>query len=540
MRFGSKNAPVIVFLSAVAIGAVGVFMISGPSSPALRTPSSVDDAYHPFDPELVRKIVQPDSAKGERSVQHAVVPRAAILAVLQHLDRDASAKGDLAARLELNYGIHPLATSHYSDRNWTFAQYKGQVMGVAPNCFVCHAGRLENEVIVGLGNTRVDLRAFFTDLTYKSPTAWLTGLPDTLHNISTVFTPPNSAPLKEGYFPKTRTTERKFVNRTAMMLDMARFVLNPELQSISAGHSNPWSFAVQLFKWRDNNMDYLDASAAGRDIVPDRVVLDPMPWWLLKYKTRINWDGIIPKSPRAVVQAAFSPGNDGAEIRAMEPLFNELYAAMHAMQPPPFPRRAALDPAHVAQGEARFNVSCAKCHGVYSEEGKYRRDPDEFREEYPEKIVPVSVIGTDTLRLTSINEAYLQQLQKSWLAFYDRPDMKFRIQREGYLAPPLWGIWASAPYFHNGSVPNLRALLFPERRPDRWRVSVPEDGSARTDYDYENVGLRVDENPPADAKDSKIYDTTLNDGRSKQGHERIFEKLSEEERFDVLEYLKTL
>ena len=35
----------------------------------------------------------------------------------------------------------------------------------------------------------------------------------------------------------------------------------------------------------------------------------------------------------------------------------------------------------------------------------------------------------------------------------------------GYANMPLDGLWLRAPYLHNGSVPTLRALLFPEERP---------------------------------------------------------------------------
>ena len=37
----------------------------------------------------------------------------------------------------------------------------------------------------------------------------------------------------------------------------------------------------------------------------------------------------------------------------------------------------------------------------------------------------------------------------------------------GYANMPLDGVWLRAPYLHNGSVPTLRALLFPDERPAR-------------------------------------------------------------------------
>ena len=47
----------------------------------------------------------------------------------------------------------------------------------------------------------------------------------------------------------------------------------------------------------------------------------------------------------------------------------------------------------------------------------------------------------------------------------------------GYTAPPLDGIWATAPYFHNGSVPSIALVLDSAARPGTWR---------RLDYDSTN------------------------------------------------------
>ena len=42
-------------------------------------------------------------------------------------------------------------------------------------------------------------------------------------------------------------------------------------------------------------------------------------------------------------------------------------------------------------------------------------------------------------------------------------------QSDGYRATDLAGLWATAPYLHNGSVPTLEALLLPpEERPSTW------------------------------------------------------------------------
>jgi hypothetical protein len=52
-----------------------------------------------------------------------------------------------------------------------------------------------------------------------------------------------------------------------------------------------------------------------------------------------------------------------------------------------------------------------------------------------------------------------------------KPELAPQTQTQGkpgYIAPPLVGIWASAPYFHNGSVPTLWQVLDPDSRADIW------------------------------------------------------------------------
>jgi hypothetical protein len=49
----------------------------------------------------------------------------------------------------------------------------------------------------------------------------------------------------------------------------------------------------------------------------------------------------------------------------------------------------------------------------------------------------------------------------------------------GYVAPPLDGVWATAPYLHNGSVPTLAALLDTRNRPTYWRHEAPSPTTTR-------------------------------------------------------------
>ena len=94
-----------------------------------------------------------------------------------------------------------------------------------------------------------------------------------------------------------------------------------------------------------------------------------------------------------------------------------------------------------------------------------------------------------------------------------------------YKARPLNGVWATAPYLHNGSVPTLAALLEPaSRRPATFHV-----GS--TEFDARAVGFVDDPAFP-------VFDTSL-PGNGREGHE-YGAALSASEKADLLEYLKSL
>src|SRR3569623_2032001 len=110
----------------------------------------------------------------------------------------------------------------------------------------------------------------------------------------------------------------------------------------------------------------------------------------------------------------------------------------------------------------------------------------------------------------------------------------------GYVAPPLDGIWATAPFFHNGSVPTIEAVLDSSKRPTYW-VRTSYDS---TDYDPVAVGWNFtaithgQAMEPTETARVKIYDTTL-DGYHNTGHPNG-DALTTDERQAVIEYLKTL
>lgn len=120
-----------------------------------------------------------------------------------------------------------------------------------------------------------------------------------------------------------------------------------------------------------------------------------------------------------------------------------------------------------------------------------------------------------------------------------------------YRARPLNGIWATAPYLHNGSVPSLYWLLKPQNeRPTKFCMG-------RRDYDPVTVGFAVAPDERCKTGETQ-FSATGSDGKPVQGNSVLghsFERKEGEpkrpgvigrmfkddaERYDLIEYLKTL
>jgi mono/diheme cytochrome c family protein len=110
----------------------------------------------------------------------------------------------------------------------------------------------------------------------------------------------------------------------------------------------------------------------------------------------------------------------------------------------------------------------------------------------------------------------------------------FKVPGEphAYESRVLHGIWATAPYLHNGSVPNLWELLTPpEQRKPFFMV-----GSKK--YDPVNVGYVTDESPFKDGK--LVVGADAVPGNSNSGHDFGTKTLTDDEKWQLIEYLKQL
>ena len=200
---------------------------------------------------------------------------------------------------------------------------------------------------------------------------------------------------------------------------------------------------------------------------------------------------------------------------------NAIMAFLKAYRPQPFP--GPVDPGQARAGAALYARQCAACHGDYRlADGRPRliRFPNWAGD-----------VGTDRLRAAAFGPALAEGVNRTVYR-----ETIAAAAGQGYVAPPLTGIWASAPYLHNGSVPTLAALLSPTTRPVRFQVG----GHA---LDFDRVGLRLmpDGSYPRGYRpfSQPAWIDTRAPGRGNAGH-AYGAALSDAEKQALLAFLKLL
>lgn len=347
--------------------------------------------------------------------------------------------------------------------------------GWVMNCFACHGGKVAGTIIPGAPNTLFAMQTLIDDV---------------------------------------RLTKIRLAKPLAH-LDLGS-VFIPLGQS--NGTTNSVIFGIALGSHRDADLNFRPRLFPPKMLHHDH---DAPPWWVVKRKHRLYSDGFAAKGHRPLMQFLMVEQNGPEKFREWEQDFERILAWIESIETPKYPW--PIDHPLAAKGELVFNRSCAECHGTYGAHA-----------DYPSRIVPIEEVGTDRARLDAIEVSLRTEYGKSWFAHHGRD--KVITNPGGYVAPPLDGIWASAPYFHNGSVPTLWHVLHPSQRPELWRRTP--DG-----YDRQRVGLEIStpaKMPPnlSGAEKRKFFDTHIF-GKSPAGH-RFPDALTEEEKSAVLEYLKTL
>jgi mono/diheme cytochrome c family protein len=285
----------------------------------------------------------------------------------------------------------------------------------------------------------------------------------------------------------------------------------------TVGASNAVMFGVALMNFRDK-----DLNVQARPPAPmTHHDMDAPAWWHFSRKTHIYADGFAEKGHKGLMQFMLVRQNGPERFREWSEDFKDVYAFISAIKPPKYP--LAIDASLAEKGRIVFSEHCASCHGTYGTDAYF-----------PEINVPIDEIGTDRLRWESLTPRHRKHYGDSWFADYG--GQVTIAQPEGYTPPPLDGIWATAPYLHNGSVPTLCHVLHPVERPE-----ISRRVAQRLDPD--GISLKIEAVDTIPDKLSNFYrrwyfDTRVS-GKSAAGHDYP-NRLNEVEKQAIFEYLKTL
>jgi hypothetical protein len=271
--------------------------------------------------------------------------------------------------------------------------------------------------------------------------------------------------------------------------------------------------------------------------------------WDENHRRLINgggqWNGNVPMPIYRNLIAMLTLGLEKTDVRVAA-FADELLDGLPA-SPYPF----AVDIKLAKRGQALFAEHCADCHQprngkVYDNLGTSMKRAYVVgtllnyaaRKELYENCSPdttVNLNGKDIKPCAEFDGVSLAGKKDLLMSPND--------EHHGYNARPLSGVWAQAPYLHNGTVPTIYHLLVPDERPVNFIKS-------RLDYDPDYLGFSWNPQLTTDKKEGYLFQTNTISALSNKGHDkdivegkrtyRLNWSHDKQGAFAIIEYLKTL
>jgi hypothetical protein len=419
----------------------------------------------------------------------------------------------------------------------SLVKYTGGGEGITFGCMACHGGSLFGRAVVGLANKVPRANEFF------------------LQGDKVI----HSVPIETiGKVLKLSSDDTNTLKR----LERASSAVGGKQPKVLGLDTSLAQLGLSLSKRKKNDYADFDENLE-KNPAPnllDNYVADskPAPWWNVKYKNKWLLDGSIVSGNPIFTNILWNEIGRGANLRKLETWLEEnedtyldLTTAVFATKSPRFEDFFDIqnfDLNAAKQGEKVFVNNCAKCHGTYekawssanaSQMNSKKNLIQTVQVRYHEN-TPVIDVGTDKQRAIGMS-GFSENL--NGLLLSQKIETLIRVQ-SGYVPPPLEGIWARWPYFHNSSVPSLCAVLTKaSERPKTFYVGAAVEAS--TDFDAQCNGFPKIV-PKAWRKNSyQLFDTTQS-GLKNSGHdEGIFlmnskELLSDAEKKNLILFLQTL
>ncbi len=380
----------------------------------------------------------------------------------------------------------PIGTTYKEDR----------VAVVGLNCATCHVGSYRTapdaprQVVAGMPANGMDLQAYarFLSACANDPRFNAATLIDAIRKEN-----PEFGPFKRLFYRLfvVGRTRRGILDREK---ENAWFDTRPPQGPGRVDTFNPYKVLL------------------GFDIANDRSVgtVDLPSLWNQRPREGLwlHWDGnnnsVEERNKSAAIGAGATPDTlDLASMKRIEDWVMDL-------QPPAYPM--PIDASLAEQGGRVYQAECASCH--------------EFTGARIGQVTALAEIGTDPERVNS----FTPELARAMNTIGEGKPWRFSHFRKtnGYANMPLDGLWLRAPYLHNGSVPTLRALLFPDERPAEFHRGYDV-------YDWKTVGFV---SSGAEAEREGVLFSTRERGNGNAGH-LYGTTLDAAARNALLEYLKT-
>ena len=307
--------------------------------------------------------------------------------------------------------------------------------------------------------------------------------------------------------------------------------------------------------------------------------------WDTPYHDVVQWNGVAPNGKAGLGNLARNVGEvlgvfGNVDIPEEQPKGGypstvqirnllRIEAQLKKLKSPQWPSSFGLDKDKARKGREHYVKLCAECHTLNFN----RDDPNRTI------IADMKDVGTDPLMSQNFRNrmAKTGRLEGQWINFVPS-NAKFGEQAKGetilihsvvgtilgswkeapdetteivlvdkavgvnaYKGRPLNGIWATAPYLHNGSVPTLRDLLKPaahpdpkQRRPAKFWVGSREFDPAAVGFKSDDGTFEFDTSLPGNWNVGHEYGT----GSTANGSDGV--RLKDHEADELLEFLKTL
>jgi hypothetical protein len=376
---------------------------------------------------------------------------------------------------------------------------------VGLNCAGCHTSTYRDEangeprILLGMPANNLELQRFFRFVIDCSL--------DDRFNAENVIEKVNATGDQLGFLDRLlyRTQLVPRIRETTRQLnDRIQILLSDQVPEWGAGRVDTFNpYKALQFNW--------DLKALPREQLTGAADFPSLWNQRPRDGMQLHWDGNNNSVDERNLSAALGAGV--TPVTVDHPRLKRVRDWIWTLPPPRYPY--AVDPVLASEGRGLYAHHCASCH--------------DFDGSRTGRVEPIAEIDTDPRRLNSYTAVFAANQYMLY------PNSRYRFvhfrKTNGYANQPLDGIWARAPYLHNGSVPTLRDLLEPpEKRPAVFFRGYDL-------YDRKNVGF-VSNVADADGRRFFRYDTKIA-GNGNGGHLYGI-KLSANEKDALVEYMKTL